>query len=81
VKTESAKRLPLVAIRSFIQATRDSGYKNTSAALAELLDNSFEASASCVRLEISERTKGGEKTISVIDDGQGMSKETFLDFR
>jgi len=74
VRTGTAKSLPLVAVRPFIEATRDSGYKSTSAALAELLDNSFEANASCVRLEISEQTKGGEKSVSVIDDGHGMSR-------
>jgi Histidine kinase-, DNA gyrase B-, and HSP90-like ATPase len=76
MRTDISTRLPLVAVRPFIQATRDSGYKSTSAALAELLDNSFEANASCVRLEVSEQTKGGEKTVSVIDDGQGMSRAT-----
>jgi hypothetical protein len=76
VRADASKKLPLVAVRPFIQATRDSGYKSTSAALAELLDNSFEANASCVCIEITEQTKGGEKTVSVVDDGQGMSRGT-----
>jgi len=30
---------PLVAIQTFIEATRDSGYKSTASALSELVDN------------------------------------------
>ena len=73
MRTVTSHPLPLVAVRPFIQATRDSGYKSTSAALAELLDKSFEAKASSVRVDISEHTRTGEMTVSVTDDGQGMS--------
>jgi hypothetical protein len=44
--------------------------------LAELIDNSFEANASSVSVDISEHTKTGEKTVSVTDDGQGISRAT-----
>jgi len=63
---------PLVAIRSFIQATRDSGYKSTSAAVSELVDNAFEAEATCVRVEVNEDPRG-EKRLSVSDNGHGMA--------
>jgi hypothetical protein len=66
-----ATGFPLVAIRSFIQATRDSGYKSTSAAVSELVDNAFEAEATCVRVDVDEDLSG-EKRLSVSDNGHGM---------
>lgn len=65
---------PLVAIRSFIQATRDSGYKSTSSAIAELVDNSFEARADSVQIFLSEGEDG--KRIMVTDNGAGMPPQT-----
>lgn len=35
----------IIALDRFIQATRDSGYKGTVSAIAELVDNALEASA------------------------------------
>lgn len=65
---------PLVAIRSFIQATRDSGYKSTSSAIAELVDNAFEAKAESVEIFLSEDEDG--KRITVTDNGTGMPPQT-----
>ena len=65
---------PLVAIQTFIEATRDSGYKSTTAALSELVDNSFEAEANTVSVCLSEDADG--KCITVTDDGTGMSPQT-----
>src|SRR6266481_560631 len=65
---------PLVAIRTFIEATRDSGYKSTASALSELVDNSFEAEASTVSVCLSDDADG--KSITVTDDGTGMSPQT-----
>jgi len=65
---------PLVAIRTFIEATRDSGYKSTASALSELVDNSFEAGANTVSICLSEDEDG--KCITVTDDGTGMSPQT-----
>jgi hypothetical protein len=65
---------PLVAIRTFIEATRDSGYKSTASALSELVDNSFEAEASTVSVCLSEDADG--KCITVTDDGTGMFPKT-----
>lgn len=62
-------KFPLVAIRSFIEATRDSGYKSTSSALAELIDNAFEAEARTVDVTLAE---DDGKRIVVTDDGTGM---------
>ncbi|TAN24251.1 MAG: ATP-binding protein [Acidobacteria bacterium] len=66
---------PLVAIRSFIESARDSGYKGTSAAIAELVDNSFEADAKTVDISVS-RGDGGAMRLSVADDGAGMPAGT-----
>jgi hypothetical protein len=65
---------PLVAIRSFIQSTRDSGYKSTSSAIAELVDNAFEANATTVEISLSEGKDG--KQIMVADNGSGMPPQT-----
>src|SRR5215469_4664991 len=73
--TGAAPGYPIVAIRAFIQATRDSGYKSTSSAIAELVDNSFEAEASLVEIEIEE-TAADLKQIRVTDNGSGMSGST-----
>lgn len=64
------EKFPLVAIRSFIEATRDSGYKSTSSALAELIDNAFEAEARTVNVTLVDDDDG--KRIVVTDDGTGM---------
>jgi Histidine kinase-, DNA gyrase B-, and HSP90-like ATPase len=68
------KTLPLVAVASFIEATRDTGYKSTGAAIAELIDNSLEAQAKRVDVSIQEVTIDGkaELNIRVTDDGEGM---------
>ena len=69
-------RLPLISLRTFIQATRDSGYKNTSAAIAELVDNAIEANASTIDVRIDHQDDSGEKRITVTDDGIGMDRFT-----
>ncbi len=59
-------------IPNFVQATRDSGYRNTSAALAEFIDNSIEAGA--IRIDIDLKIDAdGEIAIEVLDDGCGMT--------
>lgn len=66
---------PLIALRNFIQATRDSGYKSTSAAVAELIDNAFEADATLVQIEIVDDPAGG-KRLTITDNGHGMTQHT-----
>jgi sensor histidine kinase regulating citrate/malate metabolism len=61
----------IIELDHFIQATRDSGYKGTASALAELIDNSYEAGATKVEVEV-QRSKDGESTPVVCDDGCGM---------
>lgn len=73
-----------------INSMRDNGYKNTAYAVAELIDNSIQAEADCVRLVCFERLKeGGRRVtsevdqIAVLDNGTGMSEavlHTALEF-
>lgn len=69
--------MPIVSVQAFIEATRDSGYKSTSAAIAELVDNAIEAGASTISVNVAETFAGGQKEISlsVLDDGSGMSPD------
>src|SRR4051812_17689351 len=66
------KEKGIIALNHFIQATRDSGYKGTAAALAELVDNSFEANATRVHVELR-KSSDDQLTVIVCDNGCGMS--------
>jgi histidine kinase/DNA gyrase B/HSP90-like ATPase len=66
---------PVVATQTFIAAIRDSGYKGTSWAVAELLDNAIEASATVVDVSILEGPGTDERTVIVTDNGSGMHHE------
>lgn len=62
-----------------VKAMRDSGYKNTAYALAELIDNSIDAEASLVQVFACEspvqgatQTRHRVDTIAVLDNGKGM---------
>jgi len=66
-----------------VRAMRDSGYRNTAYALAELIDNSVQAGAEnveviCIqdRKIVNERERRRMTAIAVIDDGEGMTPET-----
>ena len=67
-----SQRSSLVDLPNFIQATRDSGYKNTAAALAEFVDNSIEAGATYIKIDLI-KDANNEITIEVLDDGCGMT--------
>lgn len=65
-----------------VKAMRDSGYKNTAYALAELIDNSVQAGATCVDVVcvektqiVQERHRRRIEQIAVIDNGSGMSAD------
>lgn len=66
-----------------VKAMRDSGYKNTAYALAELIDNSVQANASNVEVicheicrQVNERTSRRIRAIGILDNGDGMTPET-----
>jgi hypothetical protein len=64
----------IVDVQRFIEATRDSGYKDISAAIAELVDNSLEANATAVSIALIENNISENKGIKVVvaDNGHGM---------
>lgn len=66
-----------------VKAMRDSGYRNTAYALAELIDNSIQADASEVELiciekyeQINSQRRLRLQEIGTIDNGNGMSAQT-----
>lgn len=65
-----------------VKAMRDSGYKNTAFALAELIDNSIDADATLVevfaceaQVLVSTRTSHRVEKIAVLDNGKGMDRD------
>ena len=76
----SSKSNSIVALDRFILSTRDSGYKSTSSAVAELVDNALQASAMTVRISIeaSDAMSGSDVRIQIADDGVGMDRFTLI---
>lgn len=70
----------IVALDKFILSTRDSGYKSTSSAVAELVDNALQAGARTVRIsvEATDGMSGSDTRIQIADDGVGMDRETLV---
>jgi hypothetical protein len=66
----------LVNFQNFIIATRDSGYKSTASALAELVDNSIEAGATKVEIQINktEAKENEQYEVLIIDNGKAMNE-------
>ena len=63
-----------------IDAMRDSGYRSTTHALAELVDNSIESGATCIEIfGISQKDSSNRirmKELAVLDNGEGMNSDT-----
>lgn len=66
-----------------VRAMRDSGYRNTDYALAELIDNSVQARATqvdviCLEVmkQVSQRKSRRIEKIAVVDNGEGMTPQT-----
>ena len=71
----------IVDTRMTVEAMRDSGYKSTTHALAELIDNSIESGATAIEIfGVSRRdSHTGRftlKELAVLDNGEGMDKNT-----
>ena len=68
----------IVAVEKFIHATRDSGYKGTPSAVAELVDNSLQAGATSisVSLKVEEAEENRPIILSITDNGCGMDSAT-----
>jgi hypothetical protein len=75
----SAPGTSIIALDRFIQSTRDSGYKGTVSAIAELVDNALEASARRIDIHVRKSTAGDDFEVSVLDDGTGMDAETLTE--
>jgi len=73
----------VIPSRLAITAMRDSGYKNTAYALAELIDNAQQAGASVIevlcferRERVQQRERSRISQIAVLDNGAGMDSAT-----
>lgn len=68
----------IIALNRFIQATRDSGYRSTGSAISELIDNSLQAGAKRIRVQIVQTEAEGDcpLEVAVVDDGHGMDRAT-----
>lgn len=76
-ESESQPSFSIVDSRMTVEAMRDSGYKSTTHALAELIDNSIESQATAIEVfGVSRRdSRTGRFTIeelAVLDNGEGM---------
>ncbi len=72
----STSSFSIIAVDKFIQATRDSGYKGTPSAVAELVDNALQADARHVDIQVIRAANGDDNAIELIvqDDGAGMDR-------
>lgn len=68
----------IIAVDKFIQATRDSGYKGTASAIAELVDNAIQADAQRIQIVIENAWPDDTYPLRVIvqDNGSGMDPFT-----
>ena len=68
----------IINIQSYADALRNTGYKNTESALAEIVDNSIEAEAKNVFIICSLAPSGRRRIteIAILDNGHGMNKKT-----
>jgi hypothetical protein len=70
-------KFPVVVNETFIEATRDTGYRSTASAVAELVDNALQAGATAIHIRIAEEQDQADGlTVSVIDNGSGMDTAT-----
>lgn len=83
VNTEGNEQLSfdIIDTQMTIEAMRDSGYKSTTHALAELIDNSIEAGATAIEIFGLSRYKARTSRVSldelaVLDNGNGMDPLT-----
>lgn len=78
IMTNQSNRRPLMGT-SNILGKQNNGFKNTAWAIAEIVDNSIQAGASGIQIVFVARPDRNNKVeeILIIDDGEGMSRETF----
>jgi hypothetical protein len=74
-----ALRPSLINPINFLLATRDTGYKSTVLAIAEFIDNSLQAGARRVSVDVGlGKDPQYPIEISVVDDGDGMDGSTLM---
>ena len=74
-KVEKAK-LGLIVGDAFVRGIRDIGYKHTGTAIAELIDNAYQAGAQHVHVAFGfEGGSSKPSSLAIIDDGHGMVPE------
>src|SRR5438094_7351329 len=67
----------IIKLDSFILATRDSGYKGTNSAVAELVDNAIQAQSKSIHVDIyATQNENDNLVVRVLDDGYGMDPTT-----
>src|SRR5690554_4149631 len=78
MRTLSDSGSSIVALDKFILAMRDSGYKDTGSAVAELVDNSLQAGATEISISLAVQSNEEKHPIvlTVIDNGTGMDSHT-----
>jgi Histidine kinase-, DNA gyrase B-, and HSP90-like ATPase len=70
-------RTPIVDSPNFLLATRDSGYRSTAYAVAEFVDNSLQAGATLVAIDVLTNPENPYPIeLLIVDDGAGMDKRT-----
>ena len=75
-----ARRPDLVDPAHFLLATRDSGYKTTALAVAELVDNSLQAGSRHIGVEVVATADAAfPLEVRVTDDGAGMDPKLLAD--
>jgi hypothetical protein len=79
IQREKGQGLGLVFADAFLRGMRDLGYKNPAWALAEMVDNSFQAGADTIEIRFGFGTSNKMRTkpdvVAVLDNGNGMIPE------
>ncbi len=82
-QSENQLSFSIIDTRMTVQSMRDSGYKSTTHALAELVDNALEAGATAIEIiglsrheRVKERYRTTLRELAVLDNGSGMDAET-----
>lgn len=75
MSTSTTEAADLLVPANFLRAVRESGYLNIGTALAELIDNSIEASARKIAISVRRSSPDDLPQITVEDDGLGMSEQ------
>ena len=80
-RSDSQLSFSIIDPKMTVRAMRDSGYKSTTHALAELIDNSVESHATAIELfgvsRRNDRTRRYTLTeLAVLDNGEGMDHDT-----